>query len=131
MTKQLEIPGAEDPARNDEVDAALYAWLDAKEERRKSTDATKIKHASLIERLTALGIERYGYLDAYTGRKKFVVVKRDAKATTTRAPSPPKPKKERAPKAKPEEQVEHRKVSRASVEAEVDPFAQVRSKMEH
>lgn len=134
MKKQLEIPGAEDATRIPEVDEALYGWLDAKAAQRKAAETTKIKHASLLERLGALvpDTERYAYLDQFTGKKRFVVVKRDPKAATTNAPKPPKPKREPKERTKvdPAEQVEHRKVSRASVELEIDPFAKTRAAME-
>lgn len=132
MSKQTEIPGTEDPSRITEVDDTLFAWLDAREAQRKAADTTKIKHASLLERLAELGIDRYAYLDQFTGKKRFVVVKRDPKAATQKAPSPRRPKRERAKpdREKPEDQVEHRKVSRASVADEIDPFARLRDSID-
>lgn len=133
--EQLFIDGTEpppDPARDPDVDDAVFAWLDAKAAQRKAADTTKIKHASLLAMLGDKEIERYPYLDQFTGKKRFVVVKREPKAATTNAPKPPKPKRERKERKKPDpaEQVEHRKVSRASVEAEIDPFAATRRSMD-
>ena len=130
MTKQTEIPGCEDPQRNPEVDEVLYAYLDAKAAQKKAADATRIKHASLLDHLASLGITRYPYVDQFTGKKRYVVVAKEPKVKTQRAPSPRKPRAKRErEKPNPDEQVEHRKVSRASVEAEIDPFAGVRRDM--
>jgi len=135
VTKQTEIPGTEDPARDHEADERLFAWLDAKSAQRKAADTTKIKHASLLERLGELGIDRYAYLDQFSGKKRFVVVKREPKVVTTRAPKPPRARRSRKhpeveAKLPDAERVEHRKVSRASVEAEIDPFGATRAAME-
>lgn len=132
--EQLYIDGTEpppDPAKDHEADDRLYAWLDAKSAQKKAADATRIKHASLLERLGELGIDRYPYVDRFTGKKRFLVVKREPKAATTNAPKlrRPRAKRERE-KPDPAEQVEHRKVSRASVESEIDPFATTRAAME-
>ncbi len=132
--EQTFIPGTEpapEPERDQDADDRVYAWLDAKAAQKKAADTTKIKHASLLERLAELGVDRYPYLDQFTGKKRFVVVKREPKAGTTNAPKPRKVREKRErEKPDPAEQVEHRKVSRASVEAEIDPFASTRKAME-
>jgi hypothetical protein len=134
--EQLYFEGTEpppDPARDSEADERVYAWLDAKAAQKKALDVTKIKHASMLERLGELKVERYPYTDQFSGKKRFVVVKRDPKAVMTSVPRAPKPRFAKTPrkstKVDPAEQVEHRKVSRASVQAEIDPFGATRENM--
>src|SRR5437868_7463227 len=102
MSEQTEIPGCEDPQRIPEIDETLFAWIDAREAKRKAADTTKIRHASLLERLAALGVERYAYLDKYTGKKCVVVVRREPKAATARVPGARRPRKQRADRKHPE-----------------------------
>lgn len=135
MTKNPEqtfLPGTEpppDPVKTAEDDARVHAWLDAKAAQAKAADHAKLAHLVLITALAERGIERYPYVDAFTGDKRFVVVKREPKASTTKAPKARKPRRAREPKAEPAEQVEHRKVSRESVADIVDPFAKTREAM--
>lgn len=130
--EQTFIPGTEpppEPERDVAIDEILHGWLDAKAAQKKAADDTRLRHLVLVATLAERGIDRYPYVDAFTGKKRFVAVKRDPKAVTTKAPKPPKPRKEREPKADPADQVEHRKVSRESVAAEIDPFGTTRSNM--
>lgn len=103
MTKQTEIPAPKTP----------HVFP-------RSTTRCSRGSTSALERLAELGIDRYAYLDQFTG-KRFVA----------KQPRPRRPRKEREPREKPDpaEQVEHRKVSRASVATEIDPFANVRDKL--
>lgn len=115
-----------------EIDDALDAWLEAKVEQRRAADTTKIRHLSLLDRMTVHGIERYPFVDRTTGKKQEVVNELKHAAKVKRAPR----KRDRdeepgeevtAPKV--DDKVESRRVSRASVEAEIgksDPFAGVR-----
>lgn len=137
--QQTEIPGTEQ-VRNPEIEQALDAWLDAKESQKDASQTTKLRHHSLLLRLAESGIDRYPYIDARTGKKKHVVIARDPKAKTVAAPKESKLRRDRgevdepgeevtAPVDKNADKVEHRKVSRASVEKEIDPFASTRAAM--
>lgn len=138
MTKrqeQTQIPGTEpeDITTRDD-DARLYAWLDAKAAQKKAAATTRDTHLILIAALAERGIDRYPYTCAFTGKKRFLVVKREPRATTTKVPAPPRARRSRKhPEIEsvlPEERVEHRKVSRESVAAEIDPFGATRAAME-
>lgn len=145
MTRQLEIAGTE-VTKNADVEASLDAWLEAKDQQRTSADTTKLRHATLLLHLATAGLEAYPYVDPKTGKKKQVVVARDPKAKTTAAPRNNRRNEdadvgdevtvaERAEaklrrKAETEaNRVEVRRVSRASVEDEInpDPFAATRA----
>lgn len=133
MSQQTEIPGTEVPdVTTREDDARVFAWLDAKAAQKKAAQHAKDAHLVLVTALQERGIERYPFVDQFTGKKRFIAVEKLPKAKATNAPKPPKARREkkpRDPKPDPAEQVEHRKVSRASVEAEIDPFAATREKM--
>ena len=135
--EQTQIPGTEpEDITTREDDARLYAWLDAKTVQRKAAGDTKLAHSVLIAALAERGIDRYPYVDQFTGKKRFLVVKREPRATTTKVPAPPRARRSRKhpeieAKLPDEDRVEHRKVSRESVEAEIDPFAATRRSMEH
>lgn len=138
--QQTEIPGTE-PVRNAEIEQALDAWLAAKDEQKSAGETTRLRHFSLLQRLGEAGLENYPYVDPSTGKKKLVVVARDPKAKMIAAPRESKQRRDRgevdepgeevtAPVDKTADQVEHRKVSRKSVEADIDPFAATRAAME-
>jgi hypothetical protein len=132
--EQLYIDGTEpppDPDRTTDDDARVHAWLDAKTAQRKAADETKLAHSVLIAALQERGVTRYPYVDAFTGKKRYVVVEPIVKAKTTKAPKPPRAKKPRKERNKPDPAgaVEHRKVSRESVAAEIDPFGTTREAM--
>lgn len=121
-----------DPARDPDVDAVLHPWLAEADEARRLTDAAKAKRDRLLAMLLERGLERYPYVDA-AGKKRYFVADRTARAKQVKAiePRKPKAKRERA-RPDPAEQVEHRKVSRASVADEIgehDGFASVRERM--
>ncbi len=136
--EQLYLDGTA-PPRNEQVDEALYAWLDAQERQRGTADATKVKHAVLLARMAEAKVERYPYLDPSSGKKRTVVVARDPKAKTLAAPKERKPDrepKERKPKP---ETVESRKVPRAQALRDIaehqpppdaDPFDATRQAMD-
>lgn len=148
--EQTFIPGTE-PVRNPEIEQALDAWMSAKDDQKDAASTTKIRHQSLLLRLAEVGIDRYPYIDPSTGKKRMVVVARDPKAKTITAPKDSKQRRDRGEldelgeevtvatakveklKAKAKQKadkVEHRKVPRASVEAEIDPFAATRASMD-
>ncbi len=138
--QQTEIPGTE-PVRNTEIEQALDAWLAAKDDQKDTAHTTKVRHHSLLIRLGEAGIDRYPYIDPANGKKKMLVVARDPKAKTITAPKESKLRRDRgevdepgeevtAPTNKDADKVEHRKVSRASVDTEIDPFASTRAAME-
>lgn len=140
-------PPPEDPERTKALDEVVYAWLEGKTEQRKAADTTKMRHSTMIARLVEAGAARYPYKD-YAGRKRYVVVDTTPKAKTSSGPRPKKsgkPKRskrwaddadkdpnekaaERAQKRLDEDanRVESRRVPRASVDADVDPFAATR-----
>jgi hypothetical protein len=132
---QSFIPGTEpppDPVKNDEVETLMWSWLDQRDENKRGAATVKMRHATLLEKLKELGIDRYPYVDAFTGKKRYVVVNREPKLKTTNVPKPPrekKPKKSRE-KPNPDEQVEVRTIPRSSIEHELDPFAATRAAME-
>lgn len=131
---QAFIPGTEPPPepKNDEVETLMWSWLDQLDENKRGAASAKMRHASLLAKLKELGIDRYPYTDAFTGKKRYVVVNAEPKLKTTNVPKPPREKKSKKQREKqdPAEQVEVRTVPRATVEHELDPFASVRSSME-
>lgn len=139
MTQQTEIPGTETPtdtAVTPELDAQVHGWLDAKDAQVKAATDTKLRHTVLLVKLAEAGVQRYPYTDRATGKKHYVVVARDPKAKTIKAPKPKTAKQEaKADKAKEKrekdaaETVEQRTVSRESVADEIDPFARTRQAM--
>lgn len=136
MTKQLEIAGTERPDKNPDIERALDAWLEAKDEQKGSGERVKLRHSSLLIQMADAGIERYPYIDSSSGKRKEVVIARDPKAKTItavrfRRDEPDDPGEEvTPPQDKNADKVEHRKVSRASVEKEIDPFGSTRTALE-
>lgn len=133
---QQWIPGTE-PPKNADVERAIDEWLEAKDEQRRGADKTKIKHASLLEKLAAAGFERYPFVDPRTGKKHVVACVRDPKAKVMRgARAKDTAKAERAEekrRAKREaardrgEDVEIRRVPRtAEHDRAADPFGATR-----
>lgn len=133
--KQAYLPGTE-PADDPNIEAvneALDAWNGAKQEQKTASEATKIRHMSLVETMLEHGLDRYPYIDAATGKKKHVVIKRDPRAATTNAPRIRREDAEPGEAVEPpdaSQTVEHRKVSRSSVANEVDPFAATRAALD-
>lgn len=130
LAKELEPPP--DPVRTPELDKVVFAWLDAKEAQRKAAQATKDAHLVLMYKLEEAKIEKYPYVDKWTGYKGYVTVKTTRKASTAKAPKAKRAAKvgrERKPKTPMSEQVESRRVPRETVEHEIDPFASTRVMM--
>jgi len=85
--RQQQIPGTETKEPSiPEIDDVLDAWLAAKNDQRTAADTTKIRHASLLERMQEYEIERYPFIDPATGKKKHVVCDRTPKAKMVNAP---------------------------------------------
>jgi hypothetical protein len=133
MPQQLYIEGTEppeDPPVIPEVAQAVDAWLAAKKKQANAAEATKMRHEILLGHLQEHKIERYPFIDQVTGRKKYVVADRTPKAKTITAPSKKQEGRDVTSKAEREAgQVESRRVPRAEVEAEIDPFASTRGEM--
>lgn len=136
MTKrqeQLSISGTE-PVEIPEVRDALYQWLDSKESRATASEKVRMSHDVLMARMVEAGVDRYAYNDSVSGKRKHVVADKTPKAKTINAPiASDKGRRGRekdveldTPKP---ETVEMRRVSRKSVEAEIDGFAAVRASM--
>ena len=87
MGKQMEIAGCEAP-KNVDIENAIDQWLEAKDEQKYATEKTRLRHSALLIHMQNAGIDAYPYTDAKTGRKKQVVIARDPKAKTLKAPRP-------------------------------------------
>lgn len=85
MSRQTELPGTETP-KNPDIEAAIDAWLEAKDEQKYATEKTKLRHAGLLTVMANVGIEAYPFVDPKTGKKKQIVIARDPKAKTTNQP---------------------------------------------
>jgi hypothetical protein len=143
MSRQTEIPGTEVP-KNPDIELAIDAWLEAKGEQKYATDKTKIKHSALLIQMANAGIESYPFINPTDGKKKLLVVARDPKAKTTKAPRWNRREADRDDgddvgeavelEVKDDDavdnKVEMRRVKRASVEKEIDPFASTRAAMD-
>lgn len=138
--EQIFIPGTEPPAEPKvvEIDTALHAWLDAKDNQTGAAETTKVRHATLMSLMAEHKLERYPFLDKY-GKRKAIVADKTPKAKVTNAPKLKKKsaaqerreeKAEETRKTEKENSVEVRRVSRASVESEIDPFAATRAQLE-
>lgn len=126
--EQQNIPGTE-PVEVPDVRDALHAWLDAKDEQRQLSKRVRMSHDVLIGHMQENKLERYPYVDSITGKKKHVYVGRDPKAKVINAPRGPKndnrdrdydrPAIDAEIADKNADKVESRRVSRASVDAEL------------
>ena len=85
MSKQSEIPGFES-VKNPDIERAIDAWLEAKVEQKRAAETTKLRHSALLIQMGNAGIEAYQFIEPGSGRKKLLVVARDPKAKTTKAP---------------------------------------------
>lgn len=138
--EQMQIPGTEQPEEPviPEVAEAIDRWLEAKDEQQRASEVTKIRHQTLLSELAEHGLERYPFIDERTGRKRYVVADKTPRAKTVNAPERrgrdlERDRDEPAERAEPDERVTHRRVPRASVEAEIaisaaalDPFGATR-----
>ena len=137
MKDQLVLDPSLAPPDNPEIKERLHAWLDAKDSQRTAAESTRLRHDVLIAKMVELGIDRYPYVDAITGKRKHVVADRTPKAKVVNAPSPKKrrdvepddatPPANGSRKSKdvaPSEQVESRRVPRTKEHDDLaDPFA--------
>lgn len=115
------------------IDEALDEWLEAGVEAKRASETKSIRHQSLLAIMAEHGVLQYSFTERSTGKKKYVVDERTPTAKVKPAPKPKKAAAEREPRAKQDksEQVESRRVSRKSVEKEInaDPFAATRGGM--
>jgi hypothetical protein len=139
MSRQTEIPGTEVP-KNPDIERSIDQWLESKDEQKYATEKTKLRHSTLLLHMQTAGIDVYPFLDPKTGKKKQIVIARDPKAKTLKQPRWNRRDKdaeddvgeevevtdvsEETPAV--DNKVEKRRVSRASVEQEIDPFASTR-----
>jgi hypothetical protein len=141
--KQTEIPGTEVP-KNPDIETAIDQWLDAKDEQKYATEKTKLRHAALLIHMQNAGVEVYPFVDPKTGKKKQIIIARDPKAKTTKQPRWNRRDKDAEDDVGDEVEVtdlnddtpavdnviEMRRVPRASVEKEIDPFASTRAALD-
>ena len=134
MTKQLYLSKeTEPPERIAELDDAIEAWLEAKLAQHDAAELTKTKHALLVEQLFSSGREKYPYTDIATGKKKFVFADKTPRIRSITAGSlngkrvkADKESTDEEAEDKQSSEVETRRVPRASVESEIDPFGATR-----
>lgn len=131
LSLSAELAPPPEPPRIEAVDVALDAWLESGVEAKHASETRKIRHDSLLVIMAEHGVTQYPYVERSTGKKKLVIDERKPTAKVKSAPKPPKAKPEREPRAKvdPADQVESRRVSRKSVEREIDPFGGLRNRM--
>jgi hypothetical protein len=143
MSRQTEIPGTEQP-KNPDIENAIDAWLEAKDEQKYATERTKLRHAGLLVVMQNVGVEAYPFVDPKTGKKKQIVIARDPKAKATKAPRWSRRDDDEEDDIGEEvtvtdlnddqpavdNVVELRTVRRESVEDEIDPFAATRRAMD-
>jgi hypothetical protein len=125
--KQATIPGTEPVELYPDVRDALHRWLDAVDAAKEHRDTAKRRHDELLDAIQTAKIPYYTY-DADGKRKRVYPTVSDPKLRTSTVPT-----EKKAIRREPDvgdEVVSHRKVSRRSVEDEIDPFAQTRSMLE-
>lgn len=82
--EQLYIAGTE-PPRNPEIEQALRSWLNARDEAKSTSERVRLRLATLLNRMTEAGIERYPFVDD-RGGKRQVLAARDTRARVVKAP---------------------------------------------
>lgn len=132
---QTYFPGTEPPNQDPDIEAALDAWLEAKHQQKNASEATNIAHAALVVRVTESGREHYAYVDRTSGKKRIVYPDRSPRMKTkaaarSRQEETTGEEVERPSTDRLAETVEMRRVPRASVEKEIDPFAATRAAMD-
>lgn len=138
LSLSAELAPAPEPPRILEVDEALDAYLESDVQLSRMKIEKNTAHEVLLARMEEHGLITVPYVERASGRRKLFV--REAKLVTKikNAPKPPKRKEAGGRDDKPEKQsradkrateVESRRVSRKSVEREVDPFAATRSNL--
>lgn len=134
LAGQTFIPGTEPPAHDADIESALDSWLDAKRISRAAADDKRTKHAILIARMQERNVEEHRFVCPQTGKRKRVRAVAEVKAKVSNAPRE-KSEDESFELEAPvrddtdDGKVEMRRVSRASVAAEIDPFAATRGSM--
>jgi hypothetical protein len=137
MTKRQEQPHlpAEGmaPVEIPAVRDALHQWLDAKEQQRRAGEEVRLARDVLMGHMAEAGVDRYGYNDPSSGKKKHVVADKTPRPKVIAAPIERAEKKGRRATAREKdvELPESRRVPRDSVKAEFgenfdDPFAKTR-----
>lgn len=143
---QVPIPGTESDLDADpELRDAIHAALDADDELASYRATAKARHDTVLRLLAERGRDSYPYVDARTGKRKLYVADKTPRPKKIAAAGSPKAKRTKTrdveigeeivnhtrASAAAEEAVEKRRVSRKSVEAEIDPFAATRKQLEH
>lgn len=137
--RQSFIPGTEPPdvVQVVAIDDAIEAWHEAKRARRAANDDVSNTESSLLSLLAEHKLDRYPYTDP-EGKKRAIVVKRDPRAVskadrsvTAEGDDADDWSDDQTSKVRDDadDKVESRRVSRASVEPEIDPFASTRGAM--
>jgi hypothetical protein len=124
---QTEIPGAEDPNRNPELDELVSTWLNAKDEARRTAQKRKDAEHALLAGCLRMGITRYPYQE--DGKRKVFTPDTTARAKSITVSSGKKPRKRRERDESPPEdrEVESRRVPRSKAhDRAADPFAATR-----
>lgn len=140
MSTQTFIPGTEPPT-DAELDEPLFAMLEAQAEAKRHREQAKQHHATLVARLEAKGVPYHPYQDPRTGKKRRAWAAKETKIKTSAVKEPKPPKEKRGRRRRDREDdaeivnpddnvVTMRRVSLASVAAEIDPFASVRGSLE-
>jgi hypothetical protein len=142
--QQIALPGIPAPTPPDErsidldalIDTAVGHRRDARDHNEKARDAFDIVLAKMVE----LGYERYAFEDPHTGKRRHLVRDVTPRAKVQAAPRRTDLFDDEAaedagymvePDAPADDgKVESRRVSRASVADEIDPFAKLRGRMD-
>lgn len=140
-----DLRPADEPPEVPEVRDAIHAWLDAKDEQARASLRTRAAGDSAMLKLAEHDLESHPYIDPKTGKRKHFVRDTTPKPKTMSTPrrndrddgpgdeveadERPDPAKVFGEDAPLDDKVEKRRVSRTSVEKEIDPFAAVRGAM--
>jgi hypothetical protein len=128
--KPDETPDPDVPECRD----AIYAWLDAKDEQARASERTKTAADAAMIALAEHKLESHPYVDPKSGKKRYFVADTTPKPKTQAAVRQRNPDEDEDDVAEEvetrDEVVEVRRVSRASVEKEIDPFSSTRKAME-
>lgn len=83
--EQLYIAGTE-PPKDDELERMLHLWQDASAEAKTASERKKIRHATVVARLTDKGYKAYPYFDE-DGKRRILYPSTEVKAKTKAAPT--------------------------------------------
>lgn len=145
--QQQSLPGIPAPTppdeKNADIEACLDPYLENKTERRRMGEQGRILKVALISKMQELGYTSYHYTDPLSGKRRQVVATPEVKLTTKGVPRASghndlyDDEADIAAQVGADEledasdgKVEHRRVSRKSVQGEIDPFAGVRDRMD-